>query len=97
MAVGSVSTSLSLLERLCGGDEDAWRRFLTLYEPLLHAWLRQTPLQVLEAQRTFRAVQSEYANAVADHGQARAELEHATAAVPADLLFAAASETRRPR
>lgn len=54
-------------------------------------------IQVLEAQRTYRAVQSEYANALADHAQARAELERATGAVPADLLPSAASGTRRPR
>ena len=41
---------------------------------------------VLEAQRTYRAVLAEYTNALADYAQARAELERATGAVPADLL-----------
>ena len=41
---------------------------------------------VLEAQRTFRAVQTEFANAQADYALALAELERATGAVPASLL-----------
>jgi cobalt-zinc-cadmium efflux system outer membrane protein len=43
-------------------------------------------IQVLEAQRTFRQVQSDYLNAQADYALARAELERATGTVPADLL-----------
>jgi RNA polymerase sigma-70 factor (ECF subfamily) len=38
-------TSLSLLERLAHQDEDAWRRFVHLYGPLLHQWLRPYHLQ----------------------------------------------------
>jgi RNA polymerase sigma-70 factor (ECF subfamily) len=45
MSVLSVPTSLSLLERLCDGDADAWRRLVALYEPLLRAWLRPAALQ----------------------------------------------------
>ena len=43
-------------------------------------------VQLLEAQRTYRAVLTEYANALAAQSEARAELERATGAVPADLL-----------
>ena len=42
-------------------------------------------LTVLEAQRTYRAVQTEYANALVDHAIAHAELERATGAAPAKL------------
>jgi RNA polymerase sigma-70 factor (ECF subfamily) len=35
-------TSLSLLERLCRApDDEAWRRLVDVYTPLLHAWLRR--------------------------------------------------------
>ncbi len=40
-----MSYSLSLLDRLGAGDQDSWRRMLTLYTPLLRAWLRPTGLQ----------------------------------------------------
>jgi cobalt-zinc-cadmium efflux system outer membrane protein len=43
-------------------------------------------LELLEAQRTFRSVQSEYANALADYAIAQADLEQATGAVAADRL-----------
>jgi RNA polymerase sigma-70 factor (ECF subfamily) len=45
MAVSSPRTPLSLLDRICGGDRDAWRRLLAIYEPLLHHWLRSSALQ----------------------------------------------------
>jgi RNA polymerase sigma-70 factor (ECF subfamily) len=48
MSALSVPTSLSLLERLCEGDAEAWRRLVTLYEPLLRGWLRRTPLQAAD-------------------------------------------------
>lgn len=41
---------------------------------------------VLEAQRTYRSVLTEYTNALVDHARARAELEKATGAVPARLF-----------
>lgn len=41
---------------------------------------------VLEAQRTFRAVQAEFTKAQADYALALAEFERATGAVPASLL-----------
>lgn len=43
---------------------------------------------VLEAQRTYRSVQTEYANALANLAEAQAELERATGAIPASLLSA---------
>ncbi len=41
---------------------------------------------LLEAQRTYRSVQTEYINAQVDAAVARAELERATGAIPANLL-----------
>lgn len=39
-------TSLSLLHRLKeSSDDEAWRRFVGLYEPLIHQWLRQATRQ----------------------------------------------------
>jgi cobalt-zinc-cadmium efflux system outer membrane protein len=43
-------------------------------------------LNVLEAQRTYRGVVTEYTAAMASYAQAQAELERATGAVPAALL-----------
>lgn len=44
------TTSQSLLARLSQpDDEDAWRRFVELYEPLLKYWLRRFPLQPADA------------------------------------------------
>ncbi len=45
-----------------------------------------TLLSVLEAQRTYRAVQSEYINALVNAAQAQAELEQAIGSLPAELL-----------
>jgi outer membrane protein, heavy metal efflux system len=52
---------------------------------------------VLEAQRTYRAVVSEYTDALAAYAQARAELERATGAVPADLLPVVRPETTKSK
>ena len=43
-------------------------------------------LTALEAQRTYRSVLTDYTTALADHARARAELERAAGAIPADLL-----------
>lgn len=44
------TTSLSLLVRLRSpADEEAWRRFVQLYEPLLKYWLRRFSLQPADA------------------------------------------------
>jgi len=45
-----------------------------------------TVLNVLEAQRTYRTVQTEYTNALVAHAEARAELERAVGSVPATRL-----------
>jgi RNA polymerase sigma-70 factor (ECF subfamily) len=39
---------LSLLERLCDGDADAWRRLVAVYEPLLRGWLGRAGLQAAD-------------------------------------------------
>src|SRR5262245_37562141 len=42
---GMQSTSISLLQRLRqSGDQEAWRRFVHLYTPLLYYWARRTGL-----------------------------------------------------
>jgi len=41
-------TSLSLLQQLGGGAEDAWRRLVALYTPLLRVWLRSANLQAAD-------------------------------------------------
>ena len=60
-----------------------------------------TLLTVLEAQRLYRNVQTEYANAQADYTLYRAELERALGAVPASLLpqtiTQTLTETRRSK
>jgi RNA polymerase sigma-70 factor (ECF subfamily) len=43
--VVSPPTPLSLLERVRGGDQDAWRRLLAIYEPLIRQWLRRAAPQ----------------------------------------------------
>ena len=45
MIASSPATPLSLLERICDGDHDSWRRLLVLYEPLVRSCLRPTALQ----------------------------------------------------
>jgi outer membrane protein, heavy metal efflux system len=54
-------------------------------------------IALLEAQRTFRSVQTEYTNALAAYALAQAELERSTGAVPAALLPVAGSPARRPQ
>jgi len=44
-------------------------------------------ITVLDAQRTFRSVQSEYIEALASHAHALAQLERATGSVPASLIY----------
>ncbi|MGA2618431.1 MAG: sigma-70 family RNA polymerase sigma factor [Thermoguttaceae bacterium] len=56
----SGSTSSSLLERVKMRDEDAWRRLVDLYSPLLYEWCRHCGLQPEDAadvgQEVFGAV-----------------------------------------
>jgi RNA polymerase sigma-70 factor (ECF subfamily) len=42
------STSLSLIERVKTHDQDAWRRLVRLYGPLVQYWLSQTGLQTAD-------------------------------------------------
>jgi RNA polymerase sigma-70 factor (ECF subfamily) len=45
MSASALDTSLTLLDRLGAGDQDAWRHMVTLYTPLLRGWLRHAALQ----------------------------------------------------
>jgi RNA polymerase sigma-70 factor (ECF subfamily) len=45
MPIASPRTPLSLLDRICNSECDAWRALVTIYEPLLRHWLRATSLQ----------------------------------------------------
>lgn len=45
MPITSPRTSLSLLDRICNSEGDAWRALVTIYEPLLRHWLRATSMQ----------------------------------------------------
>jgi RNA polymerase sigma-70 factor (ECF subfamily) len=48
MPVSSPLTPRSLLDRICGGDQHAWRALLAIYEPLLHHWLRSAGLETAD-------------------------------------------------
>ena len=56
------STSLTLLERVRLRDEDAWRRFVDLYGPLVYSWCRRLGLDADDSQdvvqNTFGTVAS---------------------------------------
>jgi len=58
----SGSTSSSLVDRVKAQDPEAWRRFSTLYGPLVYHWARQSKLQSHDAadivQEVFRKVAS---------------------------------------
>lgn len=44
------TTAISLLERLRRpGEQDAWRRFVSIYTPLIYYWARQAGLQQQDA------------------------------------------------
>ena len=45
MPIASPCTPLSLLERICNSERDAWRALVTIYDPLLRRWLRAASLQ----------------------------------------------------
>ena len=57
---GSSSTSSSLLERVKGGESDAWRRLVELYGPMVLGWCQRSRLQTSDAadivQEVFTAV-----------------------------------------
>lgn len=42
-------TSLSLLDRVCVQDEQAWHDLAAVYTPLLHGWLRRYQVQASDA------------------------------------------------
>lgn len=54
------STSLSMLERVCRNDAEAWERFCSVYAPLVYRWARVAGLQDSDAadvgQDVFRTV-----------------------------------------
>jgi RNA polymerase sigma-70 factor (ECF subfamily) len=58
-------TSLSLLQRACARDEEAWRQLVHLYGPLVHRWCKRAGLREEDTadvfQETFRAVARELA------------------------------------
>jgi RNA polymerase sigma-70 factor, ECF subfamily len=60
------STSLTLLERIRGRDEEAWRRLLHVYAPLVDRWCGMKGVRGQDAddvqQEVFRAVAASLAN-----------------------------------
>ncbi|MCC2671458.1 MAG: transporter, partial [Armatimonadetes bacterium] len=94
-ALARVRATGAVVRDYQGGVLEQSRRVLEARRTGFQAGLT-TVLELLEAQRTYRGVLAEYANALADHAEARAELERATGAVPADLL-PTPGEKRSPR
>lgn len=99
-AATRVRAAEAVIRDFQGGVLDQTRRLVEASRTGFQAGLT-TVVQLLEAQRTYRAVFADYTNALADYAEARAELERATGAFPATLLPAAGSATRsdsgRPR
>jgi RNA polymerase sigma-70 factor (ECF subfamily) len=60
MGESSEKTSLTLLARIKDKDQEAWRKFVRLYGPLVYGWCRQSGLQDADAadvgQDVFRTV-----------------------------------------
>lgn len=52
----SDKTSLSLLERACSQQPDAWERLVELYAPLVRHWCRQADLQGEDLADVFQTV-----------------------------------------
>lgn len=52
----STATSLSLLERVRGGDSAAWDRLLALYAPLVYRWCRRWDLPEQDIADIFQDV-----------------------------------------
>jgi len=48
------STSSSLLARVKSCDQEAWRRLVQLYSPLVDFWIRRTKLQPADARDVFQ-------------------------------------------
>jgi outer membrane protein, heavy metal efflux system len=84
-ALARVSAADALLMGYQQGLLDQSRRLLEAARTGFQAG-QTSVLAVLEAQRTYRNVQTEYTGALVNRALALAELEHATGAVPASLL-----------
>lgn len=50
------STTPSLIQRVKTHDQDAWRRLVRLYGPLVDFWIRRAGLQTADAEDVFQAV-----------------------------------------
>jgi RNA polymerase sigma-70 factor, ECF subfamily len=60
------STSSSLLNRVKARDQEAWRRLVNLYAPLLDFWLRRSKLQSADARDVFQEVFQAVAEGIGD-------------------------------
>jgi RNA polymerase sigma factor (sigma-70 family) len=58
------STCLSLLRALGDNSEEAWRRFLPVYQPLIYRWCCQWGLQHADAEEVSAAVLAKLARAM---------------------------------
>jgi len=58
------STSSSLIERVKSRDEQAWRRLVRLYGPLVDFWVRRAGLQHADARDVFQEVFTAVAQAI---------------------------------
>lgn len=84
-ALARLRASESVVQAYQGGTLEQARRLLDASRTGFQEG-RTNVVALLEAQRSFRAVQSEYADALGDAAIARAQLERAVGGVPASLL-----------
>src|SRR5262245_57176962 len=66
------STSLSLLERIRGGDAAGWRRVVDLYSPLVLHWCRRWGVQGADADDVLQEVFHAAAQGIASFRRERA-------------------------
>jgi RNA polymerase sigma-70 factor (ECF subfamily) len=66
---GSLSTSL--IQRLKVHDQDAWRRLLDLYVPLVFSWCRRSGLQLQDAEDVVQEVFQAVSRAIGDFQHVR--------------------------
>lgn len=59
-----VATSLSLIVRVREGDPSGWKRFVTLYSPMIYAWCRGSGLQPADAEDVAQETFSSVANSI---------------------------------
>jgi cobalt-zinc-cadmium efflux system outer membrane protein len=95
-AVTKLHAATAVIREYRQGVLDQARRLLEGSRTGFRAGLTST-VAVLEAQRTYRAVLSDYTDALVAHAKARAELERATGAFPADLLPPLAADEGKSR